>query len=512
MLKKRADGTPSANIHAWNLEKEAMLKKLFITLSPLALLAGVALAQDAKAVLESATKAMGDVKSIQYSGTGHLAGFGQAWNPTSPWPETIVKSYTKTIDYGSQSAREELVRNEGDPPANGGAAPFSGDQRQVNLVSGQYAWNQPGNAPQPAVVDGNPTSSARVAEERQLQIWLTPHGFLNGALQNNATAKKGQGGTDVTFTAMGKFRVTGTIDSQGMVTKTETRIDNPVLGDMLVETDYSGYKDFDGVKFPTMIVQKQGGHPVLDLAVTDAKANVPLMLTVPDSVKTATLPPVVVKSQKLGDGLWWLGGGSHHSVMVEYPKYITVIDAPLNEERAMAVIAEAKKLVPNKPIKYLVNTHNHFDHVGGVRTFIAEGAIVITHAMNKSYYQQIFKAPHSLKPDELSQNPKKATYITVKDKFVLSDGGREIDIYHMQNNNHNEGMLMVYIPKEKILVEADMFQIPVANPPAPRTLTNIKNLAANIERLKLDVVGIVPLHGVVVVIPVAELKKYAESS
>jgi glyoxylase-like metal-dependent hydrolase (beta-lactamase superfamily II) len=477
-----------------------MVKKFFVALSTLALLAGVALAQDAKTVLQNATKAIGDVKSIQFSGTGHLSAVGQAWNPTSPWPETIVKSYTKTIDYGSQSAREELVRNEGDPPAKGGAAPFGGDQRQVNLVSGQYAWNQPGNAPQPAVA---------AAEERQLQIWLTPHGFLNGAMQNGATAKKGKGGTEVTFTAMGKFKVTGTIDSQGMVAKTETRFPNPVLGDMLVETDYSGYKDFGGVKFPATIVQKQGGYPLLDLAVTDVKANVPLDLSVPDPVKQAKLPPVVVQSQKLGEGLWWLGGGSHHSVVVEYPTYITVIESPLSDERAVAVIAEAKKLVPNKPIKYLVNTHNHFDHLGGVRGFIAEGNItVITNEMNKPYYEKIFKAPHTLAPDRLSQNPKKATYITVKDKYVLSDGGREIDIIHL-GDNHNEGMLVVYIPKEKVLVEADAFTPPAPNgpAPAPRALAFTKNLNANIERLKLDVVTVAPLHGFVV--SVAELKKLA---
>jgi len=479
-----------------------MVKKLFVAFSTLALLAGVTLAQDAKTVLQNATQAMGNVKSIQYSGTGHLAAVGQAWNPSSPWPETIVKSYTKTIDYGTQSAREELVRNEGDPPAKGGAAPFGGDQKQVNLVSGQYAWNQPGNAPQPAVA---------AAEERQLQIWLTPHGFLNGAMQNNATAKKGKGGTEVTFTAMGKYKVTGIIDSQGMVTKTETRFPNPVLGDMLIETDYSGYKDFNGVKFPTAIVQKQGGHPLLDLTVTDVKASVPLDLQVPDAVKNAKLPPVVVTSQKLGDGLWWLGGGSHNSVVVEYPAYITVIESPLNEERAKAVIAEAKKLVPNKPIKYLVNTHNHFDHTGGVRTFIAEGATIITNAMNKPYYDKIFKEPHTLDPDELSKSPKKATYITVKDKYVLSDGGREIDIHHMENDNHNEGMLLVYIPKEKVLVEADEFTPPAPNTtPAPRALSFTKNLEANIERLKLDVVTIAPLHGPVV--PVADLKKWAATT
>ncbi len=480
-----------------------MVKKLFVALPTLALLAGVALAQDAKTVLQNATKAMGDVKSIQFSGTGHLSAVGQAWNPTSPWPETIVKSYTKTIDYGSQSAREELVRNEGDPPAKGGAAPFGGDQRQVNLVSGQYAWNQPGNAPQPAVA---------TAEERQLQIWLTPHGFLNGATQNNATAKKGKGGTEVSFTAMGKFKVTGAIDSQNMVTKTETRIPNPVLGDMLVETEYSGYKDFGGLKFPATIVQKQGGHPLLDLAITDVKANVPLDLSVPDAVKQAKLPPVVVQTQKLGDGLWWLGGGSHHSVVVEYPTYITVIEGPLNEDRSLAVIAEAKKLVPNKPIKYLVNTHNHFDHAGGIRTYVAEGATIITNAMNKPYYEQTFKMPRTMAPDKLSQNPKKATFITVKDKYVLADGGREIDIIHVENDNHNEGILMVYIPKEKVLVEADDFTPPAPNGPplAPRSINFTKNLNANIERLKLDVVTIAPLHGFVV--PFAELKKLAGTS
>ena len=477
-----------------------MPKKFVVALSTLALVAGTAQAQDAKTVLQNATRAMGDVKSIQFSGAGHLAAVGQAWNPTSPWPETIVKSYTRIVDYSSQSSREELVRNEGDPPAKGGAAPFGGDQRQVNFVSGQYAWNQPGNAPQPA---------AAAAEERQIQIWLTPHGFLNGAMQNNATAKKGKGGTDVTFTAMGKFKVTGVIDSQGMVTKTETRIPNPVLGDMLVETDYSAYKDFNGVKFPTAIVQKQGGYPLLDLAVTDVKTNVPLDLTVPDAVKQAKLPPVVVQSQKLGDGLWWLGGGSHHSVVVEYPTYIAVIESPLNDERAMAVIAEAKKLAPSKPIKYLVNTHSHFDHLGGVRAFIAEGSTIITHEMNKAYYEKIFKEPHTLAPDRLSQNPKKATYITVKDKYVLADGGREIDILHIENDNHNEGMLMVYIPREKVLVEADDFTplAPNGPPPAPRAVNFTKNLNANIERLKLDVVTIAPLHGFVA--PVVELKKLA---
>jgi len=475
-----------------------MRSKLLIAFTIVAVGVQIAAAQDAKTVLQDAAKAMGDVKSIQFSGTGHLAALGQAWNPSAPWPASVMKSYTRIVNYDSKSAREELVRNEGEQFLKGGGAPITGDQRQVNLVSGQYAWNQPGPNPQPQVA---------AADERQLQIWLTPHGFLKAAMESNATAKKGKNGTEISFTAMGKYKVTGTIDKQNMVAKVDTWMPNPVVGDMLIETTYSGYKDFGGVKFPTMIVQNQAGHPVLDLAVTDVKTNVPLDLAVPDAVKQAKAPAVQVQTQKLGEGVWWLGGGTHHSVVVEYPSYIAIIEGPLNEERSLAVIQEAKKLVPNKPIKYLVNTHQHWDHSGGIRTYVAEGATIITNAMNKPYYEQTFKMPRTMAPDKLAQNPKKATFITVKDKYVLADGGQSMQIYHIENDNHNEGILMVYLPKDKVLVEADDFTPapPNSPPPAPRAVVFSQNIYANIERLKLDINTIAPLHGFVV--PYAQLLK-----
>ena len=456
-------------------------------------------AQDAKTVLQGASKAMGDVRSIQYSGTGHLYALGQAYSPTSAWPQNNITSYTRTIDYGSRSSKEELTQVEPTPPRLGGAAPFAGEQKQINLVSGQYAWNQAGNAAQPAVAAG---------EERQLQIWLTPHGFLKAAMENNATAKKGSGGTVVSFTA-GKFKINGTIDSQNMVTRTETWIANPVLGDMPVETTYSGYKDFNGVKFPTMIVQKQGGYPVLDLAVTSVQPSISLSLPVPEAARTTTLPPVKVTSQKLADGIWFLAGGSHNSVLVEYPTYLVMIEAPLDEARSTAVIAEAKKLAPNKPIKYLINTHHHFDHSGGVRTYVAEGSTIITHEMNKAYYEQVWKAPHTLEPDRLAQNSKKPTFITVKEKYTLADGGRSLEIYPLEGDTHNAGLMMVYMPKEKILVEADDFSWPAGTRSGPRYHANNVNLYRNIQRLKLDVKTIAPLHGEPV--PVSELEKLATS-
>jgi glyoxylase-like metal-dependent hydrolase (beta-lactamase superfamily II) len=477
-----------------------MIRKMWFALAVMALSAGIASAQEAKTVLQSATKAMGDVKSIQFSGTGHLEQLGQAFSPGTAWPETIVTSYTKTIDYASRTAKEELTRTEPNPPVKGGSRPFAGEDKQVNLVSGQYAWDQPGSVAVPQVA---------AADERQLQIWLTPHGFLKAAMENNAAAKKGAAGTVVSFTT-GKFKVNGTIDAQNMVAKTETWLPNPVLGDTLVETTFSSYEDYNGVKFPSTIVQKQGGFPVFELKVTAVKANTGLTLSVPDAVKTAAMPPVKVVSQKVADGTWFLAGGSHNSVLVEYPAYLVMIEAPLNEARSLAVIAEAKKLVPNKPIKYLINTHNHFDHAGGVRTYVSEGAIVITNEMNVPFYEKAWSAPRTLEPDMLSKDPKKPAFIPVKEKYVLDEGGRSLEIYHIDGDTHNAGLMMVYLPKEKILVEADDFTPNTPTVPAPSGLRPrifSSNLYKQVQRLKLDPTTVAPLHGIVV--PFSDLKKEA---
>jgi glyoxylase-like metal-dependent hydrolase (beta-lactamase superfamily II) len=469
-----------------------MAKRTWTILALLfALGSGIASAQDAKTVIQNAQKAIGDVSSIQYSGSGKAGGLGQNWSPTVAWHTTIVTSYTKTIDYASRSAKEELTRTQMNPPDRGGEAPFGGEQKQVNMDSGQYAWNQPGASPQPA---------SAAADERQLQIWLTPHGFLKAAAENNAMAKAGkEAGKKVTVLTfnVGKNKVIGDVDAQGMVTKVETWIPNPVLGDMAVEITYSDYKNFGGVKFPTHIVQKQGGWMTQDLNVTDAKANVMnASLEVPDSVRQAT-PPVRVVSSKIADGVWFLGGGTHNSVLIEFKDYVAVVEAPNDENRSNAVIAEVKNLVPSKPIKYLINSHHHFDHAGGLRTYVAEGATIVTNEGNKAFFESAWKAPRTLAPDKLSQDPKKATFITYKDKYVLTDENRTVQVQRVENDNHNAYLAFVYLPKEKILIEGDDFTPPApgAPPLVPVALGFANNFYDYVTRIKFAVATIAPLHG-----------------
>ena len=453
--------------------------KTFLTAALCCLLA--ACAATPKSVLESAQKAMGDPTSIQYAANGMNAFFGQALSAGKEWPRRQLTSYTRTINYPQKSSSEQLNF----------AQPTFPSQQQNAEVNGDKAWNLGPN--------GAPVAQPANAEARQLQIWLTPHGFVKAALQASdaALTKAADGSNVVTFTAMGKYKLTGTIDSGNVVTKVETTIADPVLGDTPLVATYSDYKDYSGVRFPTKIVQTQGGHEVWDILVTGVQINPPADLPVPAPVQSAAAAPVAVQSTKLADGVWHVTGGSHHSLVVNFKDYIAVVEAPLSEERSLAVIAEAKKLVPNKPIKYVISTHHHFDHSGGLRTYVAEGATVVTHDSNRGYFEKTFQAPATLAPDALAKAPKPATIqgVTDKDKFELTDGKQTIDVYSTPGDTHTDEMLVAYLPASKILVEGDSYSPndPKAKPsPVP---PNAMNLYNNIQRLKLNVATIAPIHG-----------------
>ena len=161
--------------------------------------------------------------------------------------------------------------------------------------------------------------------------------------------------------------------------------------------------------------------------------------------------------------MYLLGGSTHNSVAVEFKDFIAVFEAPLNEQRSLAVIEEVVKLIPNKPIRFVVNSHQHFDHAGGLRTYMHIGATIITHCKNFDFYTRDFLnyAPRTLQPDMMSLWPPTELaegyhYETVRENYVISDGTRNLNIYYVNPLQHVEGMLMAYLPKEKILIEADL--------------------------------------------------------
>jgi len=469
------------------------MKQMYCALAIVGLIvAGCSRPKDAASVLADAQAAMGNPTSIQYSGAGMNAFFGQALTAGQEWPRRELSAYTRAIDYDKRASKEELTF----------AQAVFGGQQQNAQVAGDKAWNIGANGPvaQPAA-----------AEERQLLIWLTPHGFLKGAAASgNASLASITDGTSntVVFTALGKYKVEGNIDADHLVTRVATTVANPVLGDTRIVASYGGYKDYGGVKFPSTIAIEEGGFPLWDLTIASVTPNAPLDLPVPAAVASAAAPPVTVVSTKLAPGVWHLTGGSHHSAVVEFADYIAVVEAPLNEERSLAVLAEAKQLAPNKPVRYVLTTHHHFDHSGGLRTYAAEGATIVTHQSNVPYFAKTLVAPATISPDAQTRAQKMPMLQGVADTYELSDGTQKIQVYATGGDTHTNEYTLIYVPAAKALIEADAYSPGPADAPPPATPpANAVKLVDEVQRLKLNVETIVPVHGRGAV-SMAELRKF----
>ena len=450
--------------------------------------------QDASPALARASQAMGtaQLKTLRYTAEGTGYTFGQAYEPGGAWPRIALHSVTRSIDYASGTMRDEIVLSRAEP-LGGGGYPLSGQQRNDQFVSGELAWNQAGAATTPG---------PRFVTERIHQLWITPHGALKAAARSGARARDGAAGTiAVDFEVAGRFTATAFIDGDGLVRRVESVVADPVLGDTPVVTTYQEYRAIDGVQVPMLIRQTMGGFPVLDVAVKDVQINPTLSLPVPDAAKNTAER---VTSEKVADGIWFIAGGSHNSVAIELQDRVVLVEAPLNDARTLAVIEHARTLAPGKPIRTVVNSHAHFDHAGGVRAAAAEGATIVTQAANVRYFERVFAQPNRIRPDALARARTEPTFVAVGDRLDIGDATRPIEVHRLVGGPHSASIVMVYLPNEKLLIEADAFtpSPPNTTPPAVANANNV-NLVDNIERLKLAIDRILPLHGRVV--PATEL-------
>jgi glyoxylase-like metal-dependent hydrolase (beta-lactamase superfamily II) len=444
-------------------------------------------ADDAKAVIANASKAMGvdQMNSIHYNGVAELGNLGQNNNANQPWPLTAANDYVRAIDFTQSVSRATWTTYA--VPVTGGPATLAPAQQLI--TPDNKTWAQ------------------------QLEIWITPWGFLKAAAMNNASARAqtvgGKRYEVVTFNAPVQspggqpYKMVGYIDTQGLVDKVQTWLENPIFGDMLVEAEYTFYRDgANGLKFPAQIVQKRGGWPTFTAYILGADsnpANLQALLT-PSSNAPAGPPGgaqnVSAMSEKLADGVFRIKG-AYNSLAIEFSDHILLFEpGPQNEARAQAVIAETKRVIPDKPIRYGVISHHHFDHTSGLPAVVAEGITIVTPEVNRDFLMNSLSAPRTLAPDSMSKSGKKPIIEGFRgDKRVFQDATRTFEVHVIKGLPHADGLVIGYLPKEKILVYADMFNLPppndpVPNPPVVGTMVFLDNLT----RLNLDVDRIMSIH------------------
>jgi glyoxylase-like metal-dependent hydrolase (beta-lactamase superfamily II) len=497
---------------------------------------------DPAPVLAAASKAINEqsLRCITFSGVGYSGPVGQTFENAVniDWPRSEMANYTRTINWEAGTSKETFDRKPGNNPASWkyglgwiGGTPTQQQPRQTHAVNGKYAWHIDG--------DGAPVAtSPEMAEIYQLDVWLNPHGFLKAARLPgaNPTAlwrweqiEKGRDGNVVPFgtqtsgsekvhvvgiTVLGKYRVDATINSQNIITRIKTTVNSNVLGDFNIEQESTNFIDAAPSRWPINWHSHQGwddnwkfysestGHNAYGGKFPTVQANVcDDAVAVPEAVKQAPAPnPAQVVVEKMAEGVYLLGGGPANSYMVEFRDFVAVFEAPLSEERSLAVIEQVAKLAPNKPIRFLISSHPHFDHIGGIRTYNHIGATVITHLINLPFLNRdvLTYRPRTVKPDILALWPPTEVaegynYEAIQENYVITDNSRILRVYYVQPLQHVAGMLMAYLPAERIVFEADLFD--THEPPRSSQLPAIRSFHNQVQRMKLDVATVAPVHG-----------------
>ena len=446
-------------------------------------------AQNASSVVASASKAMGvdSLNAITYSGTARNGAFGQSkaiGTPLAPVNTTVITTYTRTINFGPSSDRAALVSRATGPT-------------QPPTVPGVPA-------PMPGVFNQNISGTQLDTNWNQaLNVWTTPWGFLKGAAANNATVRQQGGQQVVSFSPANlkspsgqPYTVTGYIDKQNLVSKVETKVENTVVGDLLVEFDYSNYRNMNGVQVPGRIVQKQAGMETFNADITAATpnpSNLTELLTPPPppggrAGGPAGGPPpqpqaAAAPVEKIGDGVFKIGG-NYVSLAIDMGDHILVVESGQSDARGLAVMAAAKQAIPNKPIRFVVNSHPHFDHASGLSAAVAEGATILTHNNNEKVLEKLLSGPRTLTGDSLSKVTNRRTNVVtaVGDRDVRKGTNGKVVELHRVPNEHSDGMLIVYLPAEKTVWSADVSGVN----PNPGQLAVLKSTVETINKSKLD--------------------------
>jgi glyoxylase-like metal-dependent hydrolase (beta-lactamase superfamily II) len=437
------------------------------------------------------------VKTLTIEGEGVNYNLGQDMKPEADTQQFVVANYKRQIDIANGRQRVEQTRT---PKF----AFFQGPQAQTQVqgLDGAVAFN--------VNPKGEATRVPPQAEtDRLTDLYHHPLKLLRSTLDPKTTLSNvrqtGTARQAEISTAAGPV-VTLTIDAAGSPVSASSKAAHPNLGDVVITTTFSDYQDVNGLRLPSQFTTRVDDFTTAQIRATRQTIDTDVGdLAAPASVAGArpSPAPITVTAESVGKGVWLLGGGSHHSALVEFSDRLMLIDAPQSEARTLAVIAKAKETVPNKPLQQLVTTHHHFDHTAGLRAAIAEGMDVITHTGNKEWVERMASRPHTIQPDTLSKQPTRVVVETVDDQREITDQMQTVQLFHIAGNPHSDTMLMAYIPRDRLLIEVDAFGAGSAvNPYAA-------NLLENIQKRKLRVDRIVPLHGPIV--KMAELEKVVAS-
>ena len=448
-------------------------------------------------LVEDTAEALGSLRAVRETttlvleGQGRTYRLGQNKSPHSDLSYYEVENYRLQVDFANE--RWRLRQDRTSTFLTG--SPLYGVQ-QTSGLDGDVAYDEQGGQ--------TVRTSERVAADRWAEMYHTPLGIVLLALDETSSVsnlREEDGQQVVDITAANGTQFTLFVDGEtGLPSKVMSSTYHPNLGDVGIETLFDDYAETGGLggfrarlTLPRTYTTNLDRFPVSEYLVSANPNGQVDDLAAPADARSASpaMAAAIVEVEEVAGGVWYLTGQSHHSVLVEFDEYLVLIEAPQSETRALAVIERARELQPDKPLQYVVNSHHHFDHSAGIRAAVSEGLTVVTHELNRSFFEDMLARPHSIVQDAFARNAQPLTIETVTgdEPYELTDGSRTLQIFRIVDDAHCDGIVMAYLPRERILIEADAYSPTSLEAPFAEVLLR------NIEDRGLRVNMILPIHG-----------------
>jgi hypothetical protein len=458
----------------------------------------------ARAVLDNGVRAIGGVEALQNTKTvlrqlsGDWVDPGQGAQPFKPASSSAIPpSHEKDeiesfLDYDGQRWFESLLE-----------ANFSGDHAvQNDVVTKERGFETL------AFIDEKPLYQQFARDDlpgllaRKLRRY--PEGALMSALARPETLQwvgsgreGGRGQQVISFTdAMGARVMLYFDDKTNLLTKWETPRDHPVAGDSNTELVFNDYRPVGPLRLPFQYIDRTAGMPTEVLHASAIERNVGFSddrFKAPTDFYSVEKDPPEPRVEKLAEDLYLIRG-SHNSIFAVFNDYIVVLEAPVSSAYAEKCLKLIRETVPNKPIRCLVSTHFHFDHVAGVRPFIAQGVPILTTPDAKQVIKAVAVSRHTMRPDVLALHPRAPMIETVADRKIIADDAHRLELYEFGPTEHVSQVLLAYFPKEKLLFEPDLLDI--TSKGLVIGVGDTLGMDRKIRALGLDVQRIIPAHGI----------------
>ena len=293
--------------------------------------------------------------------------------------------------------------------------------------------------------------------------------------------------------------------STGLPAGQETVADDPILGDVTTTTVYSNWTKGQGIRVPEQIqvTGGRGDNTTIQRVVSINDTLADSLFAMTDSVLNAfrVQPPAPQPGQaapvvlsEVAPNVWRAAGPGYNSMIVVQSNRLVLVEAPLSDAWTKALLDTIGSRFPDKPIAWVVNTHHHWDHSGGIRTVMAAGLPVVTREVNVDFIRSIGTAHKTVKPDVLSRGRRLPRIIGVADSMTLGSGDNRVTVYATETAQDGGAHLAAFVPGPGILFVSDILSPPPGgNGPIPRLSAG--EIVALGQRLGITINKVVGGHG-----------------